>query len=425
MKVLMFALVLTVTIVAGSGSAQAQACVDPNDPSCKESFDVVGQSQTFHFSYFRTFTLQPQAPNQSITHAVIVIHGLERNAGDYFQALVTALNDQLDHILVIAPHFKGNTGSDVCNDALEVNELHWSCTGSTSINRWDDGGQARDIRPDVIYSFSMIDCILEILNDPSLFPNLQKITITGHSDGGQFTQRYAAGNQKDGTISAAVKYVIANPGSYMYLDNLRLPKGETCFADGTCTAAFTPNWDPDNECPDTYNNYKYGLDARTFGYMNSDQPGFSDDELRARFISRTVAYLMGENDQIDNSQFDTSCPANAQGSHLACDGSGLAGGRRERGTIFWNYMQQFGANHTLTIVPGCGHDPACMYAAQETIQTILFDQGTDSQTSRFHRVPRHLKSPRKPPQLAGARQPVKFMAAYEDYRPACTLCQCR
>ena len=70
--------------------------------------------------------------------------------------------------------------------------------------------------------------------------------------------------------------------------------------------------------------------------------------------------------------FDRSCPANAEGSHLADDGSGLVGGRRERGTIFWNYMQQLGANHTLNVVPTCDHNEFCMYSAIETIQAILF-----------------------------------------------------
>jgi len=365
MKTFLFA-VAALAIPAGSISAQ-QACVIAD--SCKESFDV----GPYHFSYFRSFTLQPEAPNSNITRAVIVMHGMERNAADYFQTLVEALhNDQDPTLLVIAPHFKGHVnGSLTCSDHLEPNELHWSCTGSGSVNRWDDGGLARDVGGEAIFSFSMIDRLLDLLNGGS-FPNLQKITITGHSDGGQLTQRYTAGNQKDGTFPAAIKYVIANPGSYMYLDNSRLPKGETCFEDGTCTAAFTPDWDPDGGCPDTYNSYKYGLDARTFGYMNSDQPGFSDDELRERFISRNVAYAVGENDQLDNSLLDRSCPANAQGSHLLDDGSGLVGGRRERGTIFWNYAQQFGATHTLTLVPGCGHDPACMYMAQETIQAILF-----------------------------------------------------
>src|SRR5262249_46584153 len=105
---------------------------------------------------------------------------------------------------------------------------------------------------------------------------------------------------------------------------------------------------------------------------NSDQEGFADGDIRAQFLSRNVTYAVGENDQMDNSQFDTSCPANAQGSHLFGDGSGLVGGRRERGTIFWNYVRRLGAGHTLTRVPDCGHDPLCMYTAQETIEAILF-----------------------------------------------------
>jgi len=336
------------------------------DASCKESL-AIGQ---FSFWYFRSYSLQ--TPNPDITRAVIVMHGLERNAPDYFEAMVTALGND-PSLVVFAPHFKGFVrNSSTCNDPLEAGELHWSCTGQGSINRWDDGGQARDTGNDTIYSFAIIDRLVDILNDTSLFPRLAKITITGHSDGAQFTQRYAAGNQMDGAIAASVKYVIANPGSYMYLDNRRLMKDATCFEDGTCTAEFTPNWDPDNVCPDAYNKYKYGLDGRNFGYMNSDQPGFSDDDVRSRFTSRAVAFVLGENDQRNNSQFDTSCAANAQGSHLADDGSGMVGGRRERGTIFWNYLRQLGVSPTLTIVPTCGHDPICMYSAAETIQAILF-----------------------------------------------------
>src|SRR5262249_8933669 len=154
-------------------------------------------------------------------------------------------------------------GSPTCADPRESGELYWSCTGQTSVNRWDDGGQARNMGADGIYSFTMIDCLIASLSNQEMFPNLTKITIAGHSDGGQFTQRYAAGNQIDGGVRIAVKYVIANPSSYMYLDNSRLPKGETCLESGMCTAAFTPDWDPDLSCPDSYNNYKYGLDART------------------------------------------------------------------------------------------------------------------------------------------------------------------
>jgi len=345
----------------------AAACVVADD-SCKEALTVGG----FNFWYFRSYSLN--TPNADITRAVIVMHGLQRNAGDYFTTVVSTLgNDQDPSLIVIAPHFKGFVrNSPTCNDPLQEGELHWSCTGQGSINRWDDGGQARDTGSDVIYSFSMIDLLIGGLTNRAIFPNLTKITIAGHSDGGQFAQRYAAGNQIDGVGGIAVKYVIANPGSYMYLDNTRMLKGETCFENGTCTASFTPNWDPDQVCVDTYNNYKYGLASRTFGYMNAAQPGFTDDDLRQRFISRRIEYVLGEQDQQNNAEFDTSCPAMAQGLHLADDGTGLVGGRRERGTIFWNYVRQLGADHALTIVPTCGHDEFCMFSSAEMAQAIMF-----------------------------------------------------
>jgi len=368
MRILAFA-AMAVALATPPVYAQVSPCVVA-DASCKESLPAVGQK---NFWYFRSYPLQTY--NADITRAVIVMHGNARNAPDYFDAVVRALYQDpsvLRTTVVIAPHFKGYTGTPTCSDEVLQDELYWSCSGGTT--DWKDGGRAH--LTSGTYSFTMIDRLVNILNDQSVFPNLTKITITGHSAGGQFAQRYAAGNQMALGASVSVKYVIANPGSYMYLDNTRLPNGGTCRDDGTCvdqdgsTARFTP-YDWETICPG-YNNYKYGLDSRSFGYMNSAQPGFSDDEVRSRFIGRAVAYLLGETDQLDNASFDRSCPANAEGSHLAADGSGLVGGRRERGTIFWNYMQQLGANHTLTVVPTCDHNELCMYSAIETIQAILF-----------------------------------------------------
>src|SRR5262249_22335573 len=124
------------------------ACVVA-DQSCKESMAV----GPYRFWYFRSYSLY--TPNAEITRAVIVTHGLERNAGDYFAAAVAALGNDADpSLLVIAPHFKGFVrNSPTCADSLEADELHWSCGGQGSINRWDDGGQARDTGTDVISSF--------------------------------------------------------------------------------------------------------------------------------------------------------------------------------------------------------------------------------------------------------------------------------
>jgi pimeloyl-ACP methyl ester carboxylesterase len=359
------------------GSIQGTpACTEVVDDACKEPMSV----GAFTFWYYRSYTLSmPEIPNPDVTRAVIVIHGMERNASNYFANVTAVLhNDQDPSLVVIAPHFKGFVStSPTCQDSRLEGELYWSCSGpSTSINRWDDGGEPHNRGAAGLFSFRMIDLLIGNLT--AKFPNLAKITIAGHSDGAQFTQRYAAGNLTEPVTGVAIKYVVANPGSYMYLDNTRLPKGETCLPSG-CTVpppSFTAAWDPDLVCPDSYNNYKYGLDARTFGYMDASQPGFSPDEVQARFLSRRVAYVLGDLDQEANFQLDISCPANAQGMHLLNDGSGFIGGRRERGAIFWNYVLQLGADptlHTLTPVPNCGHNVDwCMFKSAEMIQEIMF-----------------------------------------------------
>jgi pimeloyl-ACP methyl ester carboxylesterase len=219
-----------------------------------------------------------------------------------------------------------------------------------------DGEAARNSPDDdPIYSFAVIDRFLQILDNPSIFCNLKKITVTGHSAGGQFTQRYTAANQMEPKIAAPIKYVIANPSSYMYLNDLRLERGATCSERGGCTGDFVYYWDRQN-CPD-YNDYKYGMDNRT-GYIAL----VSAAAIREQFTTRAVTYLLGERDTSREGVIDLRCPAEAQGSQ-----------RRERGTIFWNYIRRhYGANHDFYIVPGCGHLESCMYASDEAISAVLF-----------------------------------------------------
>src|SRR5262249_48947424 len=136
------------------------ACTTADD-SCKEALSVGG----FTFWYYRSYSLNIQ--NSDNTRAVIVIHGLQPNAGEYFSTVTAALHISEDSSpVLIAPHFKGFVqGSPTCADPRESGELYWSCTGQTSVNRWDDGGQARNMGADGIYSFTMIDCLIASLSN--------------------------------------------------------------------------------------------------------------------------------------------------------------------------------------------------------------------------------------------------------------------
>ena len=89
-----------------------------------------------------------------------------------------------------------------------------------------------------VSSFQVLDTFLSLLSDPIRFPNLDKITMVGHSAGGQSVQRYAFSTLLPPTLrpGLTIRYVVANPSSYAYLDPRR-PK-YTC---GQCDCN-------DNEC---------------------------------------------------------------------------------------------------------------------------------------------------------------------------------
>src|SRR5438445_13467960 len=111
--------------------------------------------------------------------------------------------------------FKANDGSG-CMDALDDGELAFSCNG------WKDGEPALG---SAIDSFSAMDGLLAALDDKARFPALKEIVVAGHSAGGQYVQRYAAGNRIEPTLSTPVRYLVANPSSYLYLEPWRPVNG--------------------------------------------------------------------------------------------------------------------------------------------------------------------------------------------------------
>jgi pimeloyl-ACP methyl ester carboxylesterase len=53
----------------------------------------------------------------------------------------------------------------------------------------------------------------------SRYPRLELVTLVGHSSGGQAVQRYALTTKM--AVEARVRYVVANPSSFAYLNGER------------------------------------------------------------------------------------------------------------------------------------------------------------------------------------------------------------
>jgi pimeloyl-ACP methyl ester carboxylesterase len=294
---------------------------------------------------YRTYGLD--APNPQITRALVMVHGAGRDADNYFRTSLAAafLAGALDDTIVIAPRFASNAAG--CRDILAPNEVNWSCNGDS----WRSGGTS--VSNDKLTSYDLTDQILRKLARKENFPNLRAIVVAGHSAGGQYVNRYEMANQVHDTLGIPITYVVSNPSSYAYLDASR-PAGAGPGAD---TIEFRPFSDSRN-CT-TFDRWPYGLPGRTGGYTVKEKE--TDDQLKKQLAARPTTYLLGEIDVLPLGGFDGSCPAMAQGPT-----------RFARGQAFGKYVnQKFGAHHTVTVVPLCGHNARCMFTSEPALPLLF------------------------------------------------------
>jgi pimeloyl-ACP methyl ester carboxylesterase len=320
---------------------------------------------------YRTYSLD--ARNEQITRALVMVHGTNRDADNYYRnALASAfLANALEDTVVIAPRIASNERG--CQDKLDTNEVSYSCGGDS----WRSGGTSSS-NPKLT-SFDFIDEVLRKLANKQNFPNLQHIVVAGHSAGGQFVNRYEMANQVHEKLGVPVSYVVANPSSYAYPDNTRpmaadwtiqanppgyipeLPAGRggrggrgATEGEAPGAAIFRPFMDGRN-CT-TYDQWPYGFEHRS-GYTAR----LTDDELKKQLASRPTTYLVGELDILPLGGFDGSCPAMAQGPT-----------RLARGLAFSKFVnQKLGAHQEAIVIPECGHNARCMFTDEKALPIVF------------------------------------------------------
>ena len=283
-------------------------------------------------------------PSPEVTRAVLVFHGLLRDADVYLKSGEAALAEAGDAgrgTLLVVPQFLADM--DLPAHGLPSDTLRW---GRDS---WMAGDPAHGPAP--VSSFEAIDAILAHLAERRLFPNLKIVVVAGHSGGGQVVERYAVVGKGEAALTAQgihVRYVVANPSSYVYFSADRpLPDGGTGPFAGTAA------------CP-AFNHWKYGFDA-----VPPYVAGTSVAALESRFVARDVIYLLGTADTNPNHPaLDKSCEGEAEGPY-----------RLARGHSFFAYLQARhpGLTQRLWEVPGVGHDGAKMLGSACGL-AALFDK---------------------------------------------------
>jgi hypothetical protein len=279
--------------------------------------------------YFLVYRNQPLTqPSPDIERIVILVHGLEREGDSNFRTAIRAAQEtgEMDRTLVIAPQFHAKDGK--CKDKLERGEIAFACQG------WSDGIGTKAAR---FSSFAAMDGLVQMVASRELFPALKEVVIAGHSAGGQFVQRYAAANRIDGRLAVPIRYIAANPSSYLYLESWR------------------PVQNAGAHCRD-FNRYKYGLDGLTSYVAESGAVA-----IRNQYPHRDVTYLLGELDTTDEHHMDTTCPAKVQGPN-----------RRQRGLSYFERLRlTFHSEHKMITVPGCGHSADCMFRSENGVRAVF------------------------------------------------------
>ncbi len=336
-----WAAILSIAVWIEAGQAMAREI-------CSDAFEVAGGFNIPICDNYGLETLQTQ-----VTRAVIAIHGAERRATVTYAAVLVAAQAAGEdaNTLIVAPQFLNEADPGRSDDILYWTGAAWRF-GNRSVN-----GQPR------VSSYEVLDIILTTIVDSGNFPNLATLVVAGHSAGGQFTQRFSAASPAEIHISEELaipmRYVVMNPGSWLYLDPARWDPDSACFLP------------PDPQACPGYDDYGYGLRANLNEYMRAVGP----NAIRAQFGQRRVAHVLGDQDICRPGEVCTTPPGSPppDGGCAAM----LEGGHRfERGSIFYEYIQYFYGTqildrHSLHIVPGVGHDGTAMFTSAESVSAIF------------------------------------------------------
>ena len=286
-------------------------------------------------------------PQDDVTRAVIVIPGWPRRdlrSGEHAAEVAGAAARAT---VIVTPQFL--TARDVAAHNLADNILRWG-EDDWKVGKPSQGSAA-------ISSFQVVDEIFHRLANRAIFPSLKTIVLAGHSAGRQFVQDYAVlgrGEANLGDAPVHVRYVVANPATYLYLTDER-PDSNGDFAPFNAASCRA------------FNRWNYGLQADIPAY--SPRPG-SIDELKTRYLRRDIIYLLGTADNApDGDGQDQSCAAEAQGAT-----------RYARGEAFDAYVHTLDPHTTQRVYEarGIGHSSYRMFSSV-CGQAALFDKpGCDS-----------------------------------------------
>jgi len=339
-------------------AASVPSCQQQASDDCYFSFQPAPGSGQLH--YYASQSAEAAAGPTGPRSALIVIHGHPRDANITFNAALAAssLADTRKNTVIIAPVFQVSPDeASKCSTAgvptAQTGDLLWTCAS------WLDGGEADNARG--ITSFTALDAL--VVEVTRRWPTVRVVTIAGFSAGAQMVQHYIGFAAADVSSKIAIRYVVADPGTWLYFDGVRpIAEGDTTnestCADASCRFHLAP---PTNTCPNV-NQWKYGTDGLPASLKRTASVA------RAHYVSADIFYLEAAQDSgtgrgTYSHILDKSCAAEAQGSF-----------RLQRGLAYAAYDRQLLApnkHRAVVVIPDCAHDVTCVFTSP-TARAALF-----------------------------------------------------
>jgi hypothetical protein len=245
-KITIHMLLLGALVVSGSSVSQVRAAIAAEGPPWRNPpnssfFRPAGTDKVFHYYY--------NDAGASVATALIAVHGLLHDVCTTFHAALTSLQRESADgaTLVIAPLFRnpekdGGVNKDCMNPPdffPDTDDLVWTK------DTWSDGEPADgpNKTPNYTSFAAMGGLVDELVNK---WPNLKKITIAGFSEGAQLVQRYIGFAAPRLPAGVTIRYVVADPGSWLYFDTFRpvepIPAGASNFNDWKYGTGNLPSW---------------------------------------------------------------------------------------------------------------------------------------------------------------------------------------
>ncbi|KAG7364900.1 hypothetical protein IV203_038103 [Nitzschia inconspicua] len=319
-----------------------------------------------YFSNMGPLERIPANVSSTVDMALIIIHGATRNGDDYFCAAKATLElqDRFSNVLILSLNYYS-----VSDDRPRHSLLYWNSKDADGQWRYgaDSGGPVR------YSSFSVLDQVVGQVQRQ--FANLQRITVTGHSAGGQLTQRWALLSDvpQDGG-NYHFQTVVANPSNYAYLSPHR-------YMNGSWTIPNNIN------CPD-YDKWEWGLQSGGDADVRYRDEALAKNvtAVLERYKTRNVYYLVGGLDRCNVSESEASGWCHSHGLETKCMDMWQGSNRYERNSRYVASLRRLGfggKHHQRLVIPGVGHDHSMMFQSPNGIHAIYYGvpEGTNVETA--------------------------------------------